>query len=595
MAHSSIFLSLSSPCSPVVHPFSCLTFSTRFHRATRRVVTSSESRLVQLVVDNVSLELVGQTTTPTPASAEEEIRATGAEATPKSGEGKLSPSGIDPERKYLLNEVRTSALAEATRHFRNHIARLHAPVSLAALADSLALALWLLPPQVSAAVGSGEVLSVMGPSGAGKTTLLNLLTGEAVMGGVGVGNATAEDVTGKVTLNGSPLTPKVYRDQCAYVAQNDGGLFTFLSCRDHLRFAVTLFRGKCSAMEVHELTDALLGATGLASCENVRAGDVEWPGLSGGQRRRLSLAVALAKDPAVLIADEPTSGLDAAASSAIMRLLEEIASAARVAVVCTIHQPGTSVFANMDKLLLLSKGCTAYYGPASELMGYFASLGKPVPPGASVADHALDLVNADFTSEASVDAIIQAWRQQPNKPKQGMLAEPMPLPEPLQRAAWPRQAYTLLLKFGQLSLKDNGFLWTRLIFVVCLSLVYGLVYIDARHRDQVRRASRLSLSPPSLSAATSRALCVLSRAHTIKPMGCSLFSLCFLSGGCDLHIQRMLPAVLQHHVGHAAHHDLSPCAIATDQQRDEDRHVLRLCLLAGESSLADCAGSRRPF
>ena len=80
---------------------------------------------------------------------------------------------------------------------------------------------------VSAQVDSGEVLSIMGPSGAGKTTLLNVLTCEPVAG-------RADSINGDTMLNGQPLNVNLFRDQCAYVAQMDNGLFTFLTCIDHI-------------------------------------------------------------------------------------------------------------------------------------------------------------------------------------------------------------------------------------------------------------------------------------------------------------------------------------------------------------------------
>ena len=104
-----------------------------------------------------------------------------------------------------------------------------------------------------------------------------------------------------------------------------------------------------------------------------------------------------------------------------MKLLSELSRMSHAAVVCTIHQPSASVYERIDTLLLLTKGRTAYYGKAGGLMEYLASLGKPVPAGTSVSELALDLVNADFTSDANVDAIVHAWHKQE-------LASPLPPP-----------------------------------------------------------------------------------------------------------------------------------------------------------------------
>merc|ERR1719258_742640 len=173
--------------------------------------------------------------------------------------------------------------------------------------------------------------------------MLNMLTLDP-----GKGNAT-----GYLTLNGHPLTPALYAQHCAYVTQQDL-LWTFLTCREHLRMAIDLYRPSLSAKERETAIDDLLDSTGLMSCQHTKAGNMFFRGLSGGQKRRLSLAIALAKRPSVIFLDEPTSGLDSAASAKIMKFLKVIAMQANIAIVCTIHQPSASVFEGFDDTLILS-------------------------------------------------------------------------------------------------------------------------------------------------------------------------------------------------------------------------------------------------
>ena len=109
---------------------------------------------------------------------------------------------------------------------------------------------------------------------------------------------------------------------------------------------------------------SLLRLMGLESCADTKVGNAFFQGLSGGQKKRLSIAVALLSSPLVLFLDEPTSGLDSASASGIMSFLRELASTASIMIVCTIHQPSSTVFNSFDKVLLLARGQTAYLGSA---------------------------------------------------------------------------------------------------------------------------------------------------------------------------------------------------------------------------------------
>jgi len=96
------------------------------------------------------------------------------------------------------------------------------------------------------------------------------------------------------------------------------------------------------------------------SCADTRVGNQFIPGLSGGQKRRLSLAVLLVRRPALIFLDEPTSGLDAAAAFQIMNFVRELANDLKIIVIATIHQPAASVFNDFSGALVLSNGRVAY-------------------------------------------------------------------------------------------------------------------------------------------------------------------------------------------------------------------------------------------
>lgn len=253
---------------------------------------------------------------------------------------------------------------------------------------------------VSGRVDRARVLAILGPSGAGKTTLLSLLTLRAPDG----------EATGVTTLGGRPLTPALFRKQCFYVAQSaEEAAWPTLTPREQLTFAQTLFEAAGADREEGRV-DAVLKQLGLESCaDTVVRHELVRGGLSGGQKKRLAVAVALIKRAVCMFLDEPTSGLDAAAALRTATAFREVADSDDLIVVVTIHQPSTSVFATFDQLLLLSEGRTAYCGEASKATDYFAKLEHPLPPLTNPADFLLELVNSDFVPQAEVQRLLDAW------------------------------------------------------------------------------------------------------------------------------------------------------------------------------------------
>jgi len=327
---------------------------------------------------------------------------------------------------------------------------------------------------VSGDVRGGRSLAIMGPSGAGKTTLLNTM---ALEPGVG------QRCSGNIALNGSPFTAKLCQQHCAYCRQHDD-LWWALSAEEHLRFAIALLRRRA---DVDDEVKELLGSMGLESCANTRAGNTLFRGLSGGQKRRLSLALALAKDPAVIFLDEPTSGLDAAAASSIMAFLRQTARQWNVAMLCTIHQPSASVFAGFDECLILSSGRIAYLGVAARLSAHLDAIGKPVPPYTNPCEHMLELVNADFSEPATVDAVITAWQQRA-PPLVAPLKADLPSPR---RGNLCRETRRLLRRHSLLIVRDPTLYVGRMAAFMAAGCFFAIIYIKAREREQDQVLNRV--------------------------------------------------------------------------------------------------------
>ncbi|TGO90330.1 hypothetical protein BPOR_0069g00210 [Botrytis porri] len=259
---------------------------------------------------------------------------------------------------------------------------------------------------VSGVVEAGEICALMGPSGCGKTTLLNVLAHR---------NAAAKAVvTGKTLVNGSSPSKSVFRDMSSYVEQEDA-LIGSLTVQETLNFAARLaHKSSLTKSERMRRIRGLINSFGLRDQAHTIIGTPIQTGISGGQKRRVSVASQLITGPKILFLDEPTSGLDSAASWEVMSFVKEVAKQNNLIVIASIHQPSTSTFQLFDKLLLLSGGKSHYFGPVSEVNQHFESIGYPIPLHMNASEYLLDLMNTDFAinqsqSQARLRQIYQSW------------------------------------------------------------------------------------------------------------------------------------------------------------------------------------------
>ena len=126
-------------------------------------------------------------------------------------------------------------------------------------------------------------------------------------------------------------------------------------------------------------------------------------GVSGGERKRVSVGHELLMNPSVIMLDEPTSGLDSTTARNLMNTLRELATGFR-SILTTIHQPSSRLYMQLDKLILLSDGHTMYSGRADLVHEWFSHLGFGLPFGVNVADFILDLASGDFVELPAGDA-----------------------------------------------------------------------------------------------------------------------------------------------------------------------------------------------
>jgi ABC-type multidrug transport system ATPase subunit len=256
-------------------------------------------------------------------------------------------------------------------------------------------------------VEAGQVVALMGPSGSGKTTLLNVLAHRTTAN---------TQIQGEVMINNERASLTAMRNLSSYVEQEDA-LIGSLTVKETINFAARLaLPSWVTKKERIERVNDLLDAFGIQGQANALVGTPIRKGISGGQKRRLSVASQLIADPRILFLDEPTSGLDSAASFEVMNYIKRIAVQHRLIVVASIHQPSTATFALFDQLMLLSGGQTCYFGPMAGLKDYFASISHPIPAYTNPAEFLLELVNVDFAkdkelSRSRLESVHSAWAE----------------------------------------------------------------------------------------------------------------------------------------------------------------------------------------
>jgi ABC-type multidrug transport system ATPase subunit len=210
------------------------------------------------------------------------------------------------------------------------------------------------------ATASGKLVGVMGGSGAGKSTLLNILNGS---------NPPSK---GNVLINGINLHNESEKLEgiIGNIPQDDL-LFEDLTVEQNLFYSTKLCMGQLSDEEIHKKVSATLESLGLSETKNLRVGNALNKVISGGQRKRLNIALELIREPSILFVDEPTSGLSSRDAENVMDLLKQLANSGKLVFV-VIHQPSSDIFKMFDELLLLDTGgYPVYFGNPVDALIHF--------------------------------------------------------------------------------------------------------------------------------------------------------------------------------------------------------------------------------
>jgi ABC-type multidrug transport system ATPase subunit len=269
----------------------------------------------------------------------------------------------------------------------------HVPASLHFSDISYTLGNRQILDGISGCVKPGQIMAIMGASGAGKSTFLDILAKKDKKG----------SITGTTLVNGREVSDNEFRKVVGYVDQEDTLMPTLTAYETVLYSALlrlpremSLEAKKYRTLETMQelgilgIKDMTIGSSGRLMVRVINPSTKSPTGnrsISGGEKRRVSIACELVTGPSILFLDEPTSGLDAYNAYNVVESLASLARDYNRTVVLTIHQPRSNIVSLFDHLVLLARGKTVYSGEFSKCHDYLEQIGQPCPPGFNIADY----------------------------------------------------------------------------------------------------------------------------------------------------------------------------------------------------------------
>lgn len=328
--------------------------------------------------------------------------------------------------------------------------------------------------KISGQFQSGQLHAILGPSGAGKSTLLNLLAGYKTSGH-----------GGRILVNGTPRNYKQFRKISRYIMQEDL-LQPLLTVQELMELSAELKLSR--ELPKHQRLIAIseiLSLLRLSKCKHTRTEQ-----LSGGERKRLSIALELLNNPPVLFLDEPTTGLDDMASAQCIALLKQLAEGGRT-IICSIHTPSAKIFSTFDNVYVISEGLCAYQGYGPDVVQYLTNLDLPCPTHYNPADYVIEVCSNEYGHH--LDRLVTAidngrsLSYYKGTMKNVILNEKIPeiedsttvkpLAEYTYDSSYWLQFKLLLMRMWKQMLRDRMYLMLRLIVIIICSILVGLNYL----------------------------------------------------------------------------------------------------------------------
>nr|AIN44110.1 ATP-binding cassette sub-family G member 1-like protein [Laodelphax striatellus] len=327
---------------------------------------------------------------------------------------------------------------------------------------------------VSGLFKSGQLTAILGPSGAGKSTLLNVLAGYK-----------CADSTGSILVNGRPRALQQFRKLSRYIMQEDM-LQPRLTVQESMLFAVDLKLGTTISQEEKlDTIDEILNMLRLSKTKNTLSGH-----LSGGEKKRLSIALELVNNPPVIFLDEPTTGLDDLASSQCISLLKALAQGGRT-VICSIHTPSARLFSLFDHVYVVSEGQCVFQGHGHDIVEFLATFGLNCPKHYNPIDFMIEVSSGEYGDylERMTNAVENGrcyrWSQnkvtdvryQSNDEEDNLVSSDLHHMYHFESSAW-LQFRILISRMSLQGRRDMGYITLKLAMHIFIGLIIGGMFFQ---------------------------------------------------------------------------------------------------------------------
>lgn len=307
---------------------------------------------------------------------------------------------------------------------------------------------------------------IIGPSGSGKTTILNILSG------------LVQDRNFEGTLKIDESNQNVIRNQSSYV-MHDQMLHPLLTVREAMSFAIRFKTGKVLTLEQQKCKcDAILKQLSMG------AADTLTKNLSGGERKRLSIAVELVSDPSILFLDEPTTGLDSLSSSQFVMFLSNLAKSGKT-IICSIHAPSALMVRAFDHVYAIAEGKCIYQGSSNNIVPFLEELDLPCPASYNPADYLMEIATSQYgnfnetLTEKIGNGLSEGYR---SEWKLEDSIEHRTETKTLKYNSTFSYQLLLLIQRNLLLMKRNkDYMFVRFIVCIAMAIVSGATFYDLGH------------------------------------------------------------------------------------------------------------------